>query len=120
MIYIGDLATATYYPKALTVGNVTQTTTGPAVSMASCDGNCVFLFGIGSASITAVTAQVQQSTLSNSGFTNVTGGSCYLTAAGQTGVAFNRDFEFLQTVITISGTTATGIQGNYLEAYKVF
>lgn len=120
MIHLADLGNSCIFPAALTVGNVTQTTTGPSCDMITGDGNVSFIFGLGSASITAVTAQVQQSTLSNSGFTNISGASGYLTAAGVTGFPFNRDYRYLQAVITISGTTGTGIQGNFVEAKKVF
>jgi hypothetical protein len=116
-----DLPNAVLAQDALTVRTVTTTTTGTgtALDFLRGDGRCVLQLNLNATSLTAVTVRVQQSTLTNSGFTDITGASCSLTTSGITGVSFDRDARYLQAVAVLSGTTAV-LSAVIMETLKTF
>ena len=101
------------------IQTVTQTTTGTALDMLKGDGRCVLEAAVKATSITAVTVRVQQSTLTNSGFADITGASFSVTTDGVSAVSFDRDHRYVQAVVTISGTTAI-VAATVKEQYKTF
>lgn len=115
-----DFPNATLEQESVTIQTVTQTTTGTDVDMINGDGRCVLHGQVKATSLTALTVRVQQSTLTNSGFADITGASVSgITADGPFSVSFDRDQRYLQAVVTISGTTAI-VGASFFEAKKVY
>jgi len=115
-----DLPNGTLATDLVTVRTVTTTTTGAAAAdMLAGDGRCVLLADINATSLTAITVKVQQSTLTNSGFADITGAYVSATTSGVYSVSFDRDYRYLQGVVVISGTTAN-VAAVALEQLKTF
>jgi len=106
---------------AITSRTVTTTTTQSTASdMLAGDGRCMLYADIVATSLTSITVKVQQSTLTNSGFADIPGASLSATTHGVYTATFDRDYRYLQAVITISGTTATAGSVSFLENLKTF
>ena len=118
MSYLHDLANGAVYGAAVTVGNVTTTTTGPAVDMLTGDGVCNLLISTANGVITGLAAQVYQSTASTGTYAAITGAVVTATTNNMTGVPFNRDNRWLQAVFSITGTTSTGVSGFFCQQKK--
>ena len=118
MSYLHDVANGGVYGAAVTVGNVTTTTTGPAFDALSGDGVCNLLLGTMAGSVVTLTAQVWQSTASTGTYSAIAGATCAATTSGMVGVPFCRDQRWLQAVLSITGTTSTGAFGFFVEQKK--
>lgn len=101
-----DPANALLMQDLVTVRNVTTTVTGSGVDMLTGDGRCALFVDATATSITAVTVVVQQSTVSNSGFANITGASVAITTSGVTAITFDRDSRYVLAIVQFAGTTA--------------
>lgn len=117
-----DLANNCIFTQAVTVQTVTTTTTGPtganAQDFVQGDGLCTLLLNVKATSLTAVTVQVQQSTLTNSGFSDISGAYVSVTTDSVTGVSFQRDKRYLNAYVVLNGTTAV-LSATLMEQYKV-
>lgn len=95
------------------------TTNATGQDFVSADGNCFLQVELGTWSATSLSVQVQQSTTTNSGFTDITG--AVLSATTNTTPilkkTFQRDKQYLRVIATVSGTTI-GISAVLGEQYK--
>jgi len=118
MSYLHDAVNGGVVANAVTIGNVTTTTTGPAADMLKGDGVCNLFLNTQAGSIVTLTAQVWQSTASTGTYSTIAGATCAATTIGIVGVPFVRDQRWLQVVLTINGSTSTGVSGMFLQGKK--
>lgn len=117
--YLRDIPNAALINESIAIRTVTTTTTAAAASdMLLGDGRCTLIAPIVATSLTGITVKVQQSTLTNSGFADVTGASVSATTSGINSVSFDRDMRYLQTVVVLNGTTAQ-VEAMLIEQKKV-
>lgn len=97
------------------------TTNGTGVDMINGDGQCWMELALGTWNATSLSVQVQQSTTTNSGFTDITGAVIAATTAQSNSIQtvnFRRDYQYLRVIATVSGTTI-GISAVLGENLKV-
>ncbi len=106
MLFLNDLHGA-LLAQALAPISLTQTATQTYVDMITGDGNVNGIVDCGALSGTSLSVQVEESTLTNSAFTAVSGAVVTVTAGGQIALIgpFQRSKRYLRTVCTFSGTT---------------
>lgn len=89
--------------------NVTQTTTGAtAFDMITGDGRCTAMLNMGLFNATGMTVKFQQSTLTNSGFADITGAAFAQQTTTNTTpqfLSFDRNMRYIIPIATVSGTT---------------
>ena len=110
--YLRDLGPTCVQSLGCTVQAITTTTTGPTVvagglgDFLQADGLCNLQLALTATSLTAITAQVQESTTTNSNFADISGAYVTATTDGVTSVAFQRTKRYLKVRYVLSGTTA--------------
>lgn len=118
MSYLHDVANGAVYGAAVTVGNITTTTTGPVFDALAGDGTCNLLLGTMAGSLVSLSAQVYQASASTGTYTTISSATCAATTNGMVGCVFPRDYRYLQVVLSITGTTSTGVFATLLEQKK--
>lgn len=99
---------------------LTATATKTSVDMISGDGRCTLLVDVGTWNATSATIQVNQCATTNGTYTDISGASISVTTGTTLGVVtFDRDYQYLGAVVTVSGTTI-GYSASFVEAYKTF
>lgn len=122
--YLRDLGPTCVMQAGVTTQAITQATTGPnAVAggqgdFLQGDGLCNLILNVAATSLTAITCQVQQSTVTNTGFADIAGAYVTATTNAVTAVAFQRDMRYLKAYYVLSGTTAVAT-ATLIEQYKV-
>lgn len=104
--YLHDPINTAVRAQAIGSRAITQTVTGTYQDMITGDGRVMLLTDVVATSMTSIIFKVQQSTLTNSGFADITGASVTATTTGITGFTFDRDSRYLLVIATFSGTTA--------------
>jgi hypothetical protein len=120
--HINDFSNDTLTQLAVTPQLLTGTTTmGSGVDMLLGDGNCWLEVAVGPVNGTSFSVQVQQSTATNAGFTDITGAVVAGTTAQSNSVRkvnFQRDYRYVRVIATISATTMP-MSCIFGELYKV-
>lgn len=116
--YLRDLTNSGLFASGIAPQSISTTTTGSAQDFLHGDGRCHLLLHVGANNLTSLTVRVQESTLTNSGFADISGASVSAATTGSTAVAFDRTKRYLQAVAVISGTTGLA-SAQLLEQYKV-
>jgi len=120
--YIRDFSNNALLKQVIAPQLLTATTTNATgVDMINGDGQCWMELALGTWNATSLSVQVQQSTTTNSGFTDITGAVIAATTAQSAGIQtvnFRRDYQYLRVIATVSGTTI-GISAVIGESLKV-
>lgn len=119
--HLNDLGHNAVMAEAVTGQTVTGTVTGAAADMIGGDGLCqchVQVSVLTAAAGGTVNVQVQQSTASGGTFTNITGASVAVAAAGVTAFNFQRDNEYLKAVVTVTNATTAVMAASFLQPRK--
>lgn len=107
--YLRDIGNNVLAYNVIGPQNVTQTTTGAtAFDMITGDGRCTAMMNVGLFNATGVTVKFQQSTLTNSGFADITGAAFTQQTTTNTSpqfISFDRDMRYIIPIATVSGTT---------------
>lgn len=118
---INDFPNTTLKKQLIAPQLLTATTTnGTGADMLLGDGNLFATMSLGTWSGTAITLQLQQSTLTNSGFANISGASVSAvtnTTPILTVGPFQRDQRYVRAILTVSGTTI-GVSSDLYEMLK--
>ncbi len=118
--FLRDPANDAVVGRSVTASVLATTTTGTTVDMLTGDGRCTMFVDIVATSLTSASVRVQQSTLTDSGFADISGAS--VTTTTHTGAftpAFDRDHRYLKAIVVINGTTAN-VSATVFERKKTF